>query len=185
MGSVVLTASRNMLTRVTWILVLLWKSEQIVPHSDLKQSDLTALDLQESHVDLQTSKVSLENMTLIIKSTDDQLMTAKLVKEDDCIFTGYMVGCPESTVVVTGCAGEAQSVQIQSDMFGDMAFTTEDGVVKSVILNNQLKRNKRNTGDIDYAEYYDTLDNPEFEAPYEEFESYELDEVEPPKKFRL
>merc|ERR1712086_864301 len=146
MGSVVLTASRNMLTRVTWILVLLWKSEQIVPHSDLKQSDLTTLDLQESHVDLQTAKVSLENMTLIIKSTDDQLMTAKLVKEDDCIFTGYMVGCPESTVVVTGCPGEARSVQIQSHMFGDMAFTTEDGVVKSVVLNTKLKRNKRNTG---------------------------------------
>merc|ERR1712086_1169012 len=185
MGSVVLTASRNMLTMGTCILVLLWKSEQIMPHSILKQPDLTALDLKESHVDLQTAKVSLENMTLIIKSTDDQLMTAKLVKEDDCIFTGYMVGCPESTVVVTGCPGEARGVQIQSDMFGDMAFTTEDGVVKSVILNNQLKRNKRNTGDIDYAEYYDTLDNPEFEAPYEEFESYELDEVEPPKKFRL
>merc|ERR1712086_1107615 len=146
MGSVVLTASRNMLTRVTWILVLLWKSEQIVPHSDIKQPDLTALDLQESHVDLQTAKVSFENMTLIIKSTDDQLMTAKLVKEDDCIFTGYMVGCPESTVVVTGCPGEARSVQIQSHMFGDMAFTTEDGVVKSVVLNTKLKRNKRNTG---------------------------------------
>merc|ERR1712086_542397 len=170
MGSVVLTASRNMLTRVTWILVLLWKSEQIVPHSDLKQPDLTALDLKESHVDLQTAKVSLENMTLIIKSTDDQLMTAKLVKEDDCIFTGYMVGYPESTVVVTGCPGEAHSVQIQSHVFGDMAFTTEDGVVKSVVLNTKLKRNKRNTGDIDYDE---------------DFESYELDEVEPPKKFRL
>jgi len=134
-----------MLTTVTWILVLLWKSEQIMPHSILKQPDLTALDLKESHVDLQTAKVSLENMTLIIKSTDDQLMTAKLVKEDDCIFTGYMVGCPESTVVVTGCPGEAQSVQIQSHVFGDMAFTTEDGVVKSVVLNNELKRNKRNT----------------------------------------
>merc|ERR1712129_660265 len=71
---------------------LLWKSEQIMPHSILKQPDLTALDLKESHVDLQTAKVSLENMTLIIKSTDDQLMT-----------------------------------------------------VKSVLLNNELKRNKRNT----------------------------------------
>jgi len=174
-----------MLTTVTWILVLLWKSEQIMPHSILKQPDLTALDLKESHVDLQTAKVSLENMTLIIKSTDDQMMTAKLVEEDKCIFTGYMVGCPESTVVVTGCAGEAQSVQIQSDMFGDMAFTTEDGIVKSVVLNNQLKRNKRNTGDIDYNEYYDTLENPEFEALYEEYENYEFEEVEPPEKFRL
>ena len=33
-----------MLTRVTWILVLLWKSEQIMPYSNLKQPDLTALD---------------------------------------------------------------------------------------------------------------------------------------------
>ena len=62
---------------------------------------------------------------MIIKSTDDQLMTAKLVKEDDCIFTGYMVGCPESTAVVTGCGGVSQRVQIQSDVFGDMAFTTQ------------------------------------------------------------
>ena len=36
-----------MLTRLTlWILVLLWKSEQIMPHSILKQPDLTALDLK-------------------------------------------------------------------------------------------------------------------------------------------
>ena len=103
----------------------------------------------------------MENMTLIIKSTDDQLMTAKLVKEDDCIFTGYMVGCPESTVVVTGCPGEAQSVQIQSLVFGDMAFTTEDGVVKSLVLNNELKRSKRNTasGKCNLSHHFLVFDN--------------------------
>jgi len=43
-----------MLTRVTWILVLLWKSELIMPYSILKQPDLTVLDLKGTECGLGT-----------------------------------------------------------------------------------------------------------------------------------
>merc|ERR1712129_253275 len=44
MGVLSKPQARNMLTRITWVLVLLWKSEQIMPYSNLKQPNLTALD---------------------------------------------------------------------------------------------------------------------------------------------
>ena len=42
-----------MLTRVTWILVLFWKSDQIMPHSNLKQPALSTLDLQGKLSDIE------------------------------------------------------------------------------------------------------------------------------------
>merc|ERR1712129_668224 len=46
--------ARNMLTTVTLILVLLWKSEQIMPYSIPKQPDLTVLDLKGTECGLGT-----------------------------------------------------------------------------------------------------------------------------------
>ena len=84
-------------------------------------------------------------MTLSIKRlADDQAMTAVLVEEDTCIFSGFMVGCKGSTVVVTGCDGE-HSVQIQSDMFGDLFFTIKKGDVMGVELIDNLQRGRRDT----------------------------------------
>jgi hypothetical protein len=118
------------------------------------------------------------NVTLVLQHKGGQRITASLEDEDDCIYSGYMVGCTTSSVVVTGCKGELQAVQIQSKVFGDMVFTTQDGVVMPV----ESRRGKRDADyddDIDY-DYDDTLDNPEFEEMFADLDSAEVEDLDPP-----
>ena len=126
-----------------------------------------------------------DNLTLIIKYKDNQTIRAHLEDEDDCIYSGYMVGCTTSRVVVTGCVGMEQSVQIQSRVFGDMVFTTKDGVAVPVEPFNKLgEKSKRSADDIDY-DYDDTIESPEFDRLFPDLDSSETDLLDPPKKFQL
>ena len=127
-----------------------------------------------------------DNLTLIIKYKDNQTIRAHLEDEDDCIYSGYMVGCTTSRVVVTGCLGMEQSVQIQSRLFGDMMFTTKDGVAVPVEPFNKLgEKSKRSADDIDY-DYDDTIESPEFDRLFPDLDSSEADDLpDPPKKLQL
>ena len=134
------------------------------------------VDLAVRHNDIVAAEFIEDNVTLVLHHRDGQKIVASLEDEDDCIYSGYMMGCTTSSALVTGCKGSLQSVQIQSKVFGDMVFTTQDGVVMP--LGSQRYRRSADP-DIDY-DSDDTLDNPEFEDQFSDLASAEADDLPPP-----
>ena len=120
-----------------------------------------------------------EKVTLTLHSKNNETMVADLEDEEDCIYTGYMVGCTTSRVVVTGCKHEQQSVQVQSRVFGDMVFTTQDGVVRDVGGVDSGRSRRDSDPDIDY-DYDDSIDNPEFDELFGDLGGAEADDLPPP-----
>ena len=130
---------------------------------------------------LKSAQFLADTLTLIIQYKDNQTIKAHLEDEDDCIYSGYMVGCTSSRVVVTGCVGMVQSVQIQSRMFGDMVFTTRDGVVVPVDPFSNVR--EKRSGDEIYYDYDDTIENTEFDRLFPDYGSKLLiDDLPAPPK---
>ena len=76
---------------------------------------------------------------------------AKITEADEknCIFDGKMEDDPSSKVLITGCYGEDNGVQIHSEVYGDWLFTTRDGRAFALEFNE----------DEDHYEYVDYIDD--------------------------
>ena len=81
---------------------------------------------------------------------------ADLGDEGDCIFTGMVMGDPNSSVLVTGCEDEDIDVQIHSEVFGDWLFPTKDGVPQPLYGEDEP----------DYDDYPDYIVNEDFDNQF-------------------
>eukprot|EP00092_Neocalanus_flemingeri_P036822 GFUD01040083.1.p1 GENE.GFUD01040083.1~~GFUD01040083.1.p1 ORF type:complete len:570 (+),score=66.96 GFUD01040083.1:70-1779(+) len=128
---------------------------------------------------LMSAQFQADELTLSLHRKDNKTITARLEDEEDCIYSGYLEGCTTSSVLVTGCVGMMQSVQIQSVVFGDMVFTTRDGLVEPLEISGPIRGKRDLFNDIDY-DYDDTLENLEFDELFADLGNAEADDLPPP-----
>jgi len=171
-----------------WIvlIVLLNIGHPSVSGNILLPSEVADTVISENEIpSLVSAKFFQSNLTLILADTNDRSMTAIMEDRGDCIYKGYMVGCVTSAVVLTGCEGTQQSVQVQSQVYGDMLFTILEGMVEPVGMLRGDRGKRSLDEDVDY-DYDDTIENPELDKIVAELGDYEFEDIAlPPKKLQL